>query len=170
MLSRLSNVEVVKTILSTTASVSIGGWNAPTVAIALLKTTLREDCKHSFKAAKSARSDLVHSAAGAIHSYRPIPSPPTATASFAASTDGLNEGFPSKGIAELVCQIANPNTHPSARMSCFNSLAKGKKQVSFPNRDSDLPRKSPLNNDTAALTSTGGIMHLRFTTTFLFAP
>jgi hypothetical protein len=91
--------------------------------------------------------------------YRPIPSPPTATASFAASTDWLNEGLPSQRIAELVCQIANSNIRPSARKSCFNSLVKGQEKVSFRNRDRDLPRTSPRNNDLATPTSTGGIMH-----------
>jgi hypothetical protein len=101
---------------------------------------------------------------------RPIPSSPTATASFAASTDWLNEGFPSQQIAELVCQIADPNTRPSARKLCFNSLIKGDKQVSFfSNRDLSSRKPPRNNNDSAAPTSTGGIMHLHFTTTSLIA-
>jgi hypothetical protein len=92
--------------------------------------------------------------------YGPSPNPPSATASFATSTDWQKEGWHSEIIADLVCQMADPNTRPFARSSCFNSLIEA-----LPKKSSDLPRKSPRNNEAAAPTSKGGILHLHFTTT-----
>jgi hypothetical protein len=73
-----------------------------------------------------------------------------------------DDGFPSQHAAELVYQIADPNTYPGARKLCFQALSQQEKQVSWSENSSS--RKSPRNNEstTPASASVNGIVHLHF--------
>jgi hypothetical protein len=85
------------------------------------------------------------------------PNASTATASF-ASTNWQEQGFPSLRAADLVCQIADPNTYVTTRKLCFQALSQQaqNKQVAW--ADSDVSRKTPRHNES----TTDNVVHLHF--------